>query len=613
MPRTNAEGRDSVSADENRDGMARILKHNRKDFPPKRLINEKGAKIMGKETKILPEPQFARENTILLDGEWEFSSEEVSGKIRVPYSPESVLSGIGYTGFLHECVYRREFEWHDRPQKRIFLHFGAVSNRARVFVNGTFAGMHRGGYTPFSFEITKILKEGKNLLEVQVRNDLSERNPTGKQSPKEQSFGCFYTRCTGIWQSVWLEIVPQNYLKSVRFYPDAAQGCVKMSVCTQGKGNLSVEVRFGEKTVGTYSGNADYADTFTVELSEKHLWKIGQGDLYDVILRFEEDEVRSYFGLREVRYDGYRFLLNGEPVFQRLVLDQGYYPGGVYTPSRDTDFAADIERAVSLGFNGARLHQKLFDPRYLYECDRRGFMVWGEYASWGVDYSDLSGFGEFVSEWSEAVERDFNRPSIVVWCPLNETWGELDNPAKTRDLRFVDGVYAVTKALDPTRPCVDVSGGMHGTKTDIADFHCYDGYSVLKKRMDELVAGRADFMCMYLPSEGISYAGEPQHLSEFGGVTFGGGRINQTQCVQEQTAWGYDSIADEKQFVENYCKTVQLLFSYKKLSGFCYTQLYDIEQEQNGLFRYDRTPKFSEESMRRLCEANRTTAEIEKE
>lgn len=564
------------------------------------------------KTAQMPEPQFARENTILLNGEWEFLSKEASGKICVPYCPESELSGIGYTGFLHECVYRREFVWRDRPQERVFLHFGAVSNRARVFVNGMFVGEHRGGYTPFAFEITKVLKEGQNCLEVQVRNDLSERNPTGKQSCKEKSYGCFYTRCTGIWQSVWLEIVPQCYLKHVRFYPDVAQGCVKIAVCTQGSGKLSVEVRFGKKIVGTYSGNVNYAAVFTVKLSEKRLWQVGEGNLYDVTLRFEEDEVHSYFGLREVRYDGYRFLLNGESVFQRLVLDQGYYPGGVYTPAQDTDFAADIERAMSLGFNGARLHQKLFDPRYLYECDKRGFLVWGEYASWGVDYSDLEGFGEFVSEWSEAVERDFNRPSIVVWCPLNETWGELDNPAKVRDLRFVDGVYAVTKALDPTRPCVDVSGGMHGTKTDIADFHCYDEYPVLKKRMDELAAGKADFMCMYLPTEGICYAGEPQHLSEFGGVTFGGGRINQTQCVQEQTAWGYDSISDEEQFAENYCKTVQLLFSYKNLSGFCYTQLYDIEQEQNGFYRYDRTPKFSEGAMRRIGEANRLAAEIEK-
>lgn len=164
--------------------MARILKHNRKDFPPKRLINEKGAKIMGKETKILPEPQFARENTILLDGEWEFSSEEVSGKIRVPYCPESVLSGIGYTGFLHECVYRREFEWHDRPQKRIFLHFGAVSNRARVFVNGTFAGMHRGGYTPFSFEITKILKEGKTFWKCRYGMIYPSAIPPASSLPK---------------------------------------------------------------------------------------------------------------------------------------------------------------------------------------------------------------------------------------------------------------------------------------------------------------------------------------------------------------------------------------------------------------------------------------------
>ena len=284
----------------------------------------------------------------------------------------------------------------------------------------------------------------------------------------------------------------------------------------------------------------------------------------------------------------------------------------MYTPEYKKDFAADIERAQRLGFNGARLHQKVFCPRYLYECDKRGFMVWGEYASWGVDYSDLTKFGQFIGKWREAVERDINHPCIVVWCPLNETWGDLEDAAKTRDARFVDGVYAVTKILDPTRPCVDVSGGKHGARTDIADYHCYDGYEKLKELLDKADRGAMKFMNMYLVGESNGYRGEPQHLSEYGGVSYGGKRIEQTQCVRETSAWGYETVADEETFIENHERTARLTLGYGKLSGFCYTQLYDIEQEQNGLYTYDRKPKFSEQGMRRIRGANLTQAEIEK-
>ena len=231
---------------------------------------------------------------------------------------------------------------------------------------------------------------------------------------------------------------------------------------------------------------------------------------------------------------------------------------------------------------------------------------------WGVDYSDLTKFGQFVNEWRETIERDLNHPSIVVWCPLNETWGELDDASKTRDVRFVDGVYAITKILDPTRPCVDVSGGMHGTKTDIADYHCYDGYEKLKQRLDKAKRGEMDFLNMYLKGEGNGYAGEAQHLSEFGGVSFGGTRIEQTQCVQETAAWGYEAVSDEREFIENYERVAQLVLGYENLSGFCYTQLYDIEQEQNGLYAYDRKPKFSAEGMRRIRESNAFVAACEK-
>ena len=561
-----------------------------------------------------PNPQFARKNIFLLDGEWSIS---LNGgriqKIRVPYCPESELSGIGETDFIKDCEYHKTFRLSETMKNgKILLRFGAVNYSARVYINGKYAGSHAGGYTPFCFDITEMLNDGENLIVVCVRNNLAERNPSGKQSPKKESFGCFYTRCTGIWQSVWLEKVPEHYLRAVRFYPNMENNTVTMEMRAEGSEEYKAEIFCGEKLVGTCGGNLNNKGIFIAELNERRLWQLNKGNLYEVRMRFGNDEVYSYFGMREVKYDGYKFLLNGKTVFQRLVLDQGYYPKGVYTPEKAEDFAADIERAKSLGFNGARLHQKVFDPRYLYESDKRGFMLWGEYASWGGDYSELTKFGQFVNEWRETIERDFNHPSIVVWCPLNELWGELDNVAKTRDLRFVEGIYNLTKIFDPSRPCVDVSGGMHGSSTDIADFHCYDSLEIMEEKLRRASYGEMDFLNMYNTDEGFRYSGQPQHLSEFGGIAFSGIEITQTQCVQEQNAWGYNVIENENAFVENYEKTMRQILKCEKLSGCCYTQLYDIEQEQNGLYSFDRTPKFSEPAMWRIRIANMLKAKIEK-
>lgn len=561
-----------------------------------------------------PNPQFARECICLLDGEWEISlNGERMQKIRVPYCPESENSGIHHKDFIRECEYRKIFMLPESMLGgKILLRFGAVNYFARVYVNGKCAGSHAGGYTPFYFDVTDLLKRGENLIDVCVRNDIAERNPSGKQSPRRESFGCFYTRCTGIWQSVWLERVPSAYLKSVRILPNEEKTGIRLELSAEGEKEFRAEIFVSGKKTGECDGLLNFKGTFTVPLEEKRLWEIGNGELYEVKMCFGQDVVYTYFGLRDVKYEGYRFLLNGKSVFQRLILDQGYYPKGVYTPDSEEDFGKDIERAQNLGFNGARLHQKVFDPRYLYECDKRGFIVWGEYASWGIDYSDLTKFGRFIGEWREAVERDINHPCIVVWCPLNETWGELDNAAKTRDARFIDSIYAMTKILDPTRPCVDVSGGMHGSKTDIADYHCYDGYEKLKELLDKAQRGEMQFLNMYLAGEGNGYRGEPQHLSECGGVSYGGKCIEQSQCVQETIAWGYDAVADEESFIRNYERLAQLIFGYKQLSGFCYTQLYDIEQEQNGLYTYERKAKFSENGMGRICSANLQQAEIEK-
>ncbi|MBQ5926529.1 MAG: beta-galactosidase, partial [Clostridia bacterium] len=453
--------------------------------------------------------------------------------------------------------------------------------------------------------------------------EINENAPSGKQCDKEASFGCFYTRCTGIWQTVWLEVVPENRITYVKYFPDVANVGVDMEIGTVDEGELEITVLYDGRTVGRAKERIACKKTVRIALSEKHLWEAGNGRLYDVILKFGDDEVHSYFGLREVKFDGMKFLLNGKSVFQRFVLDQGYYQGGVYTPNGEEEFKADIERALKLGFNGIRLHQKVFDPKYLYYCDKLGCMIWGEFPSWGIKYNNLEALGTLTKEWVETIERDFNHPAIVTWCPLNETWKNLEDARKSRDVRFIDATYALTKKIDATRPCVDVSGGFHGNATDLYDFHCYEPYESLKGYIERFEQDDIlDVPLLYNDGENnLRYRkGIPVQLSEFGGIKLSDEKTEDphvetiNECAVLTTEdWGYGKAAkSEKEFLERYESLAKLVLNSKKICGFCYTQLYDVEQEQNGFFTYDRKPKLSQETMDRIASCNRLQAEIEK-
>lgn len=558
-----------------------------------------------------PNPQFSREGITILNGKWKFYSPSVpdASEIEVPFAPESKLSGINHTDFIVDCEYTRTFTA-EKPGdgERLFIRFGAVNYEAIVFINGKRVGVHRGGYTPFGFDISGVVENGENEIRVLVHNDVTENVPTGKQSAKRESFGCFYTRVTGIWQPVWLERTPANYVKSLRFFPDIENGSVVVEVVGEGEGDAEITVTYDGKPAGKTKGYVKYRKRFEIALSEKHLWEIGNGRLYDVTVRYCGDEVKSYFGLREVRYDGLKFLLNGKSVFQRLSLDQGYYPDGLYTAPDDESMKRDVELGLRLGLNGARLHQKVFDPRFLYHCDKAGYMVWGEFPSWGVNYEDLEALGTVTGEWTEAVERDFNHPSIITWCPLNETWESLIDPRKVRDVRFVDAIYALTKALDETRPCVDVSGGFHGHKTDLYDFHDYLDPETLEKHLkaldenDELIMDKV-YAPDFAEEDELRYEkGLPLNASEYGGVSY---------ATSSENGWGYRRCGGEQEYVDGYVKLTSMLLKAKKLSGFCYTQLYDVEQEQNGLYTYDRKSKFSEAAEKQIRECNMQKAAIE--
>lgn len=543
-----------------------------------------------------PNPQFERKNWTNLNGEWEFEidygksgierkfyeRDSLDSKIIVPFCPESELSGIGHKDFMAAVWYRKTFPiTKQQLSGRIILNFGAVDYEAVVYVNQKEVGRHCGGYTSFAFDITGFVTEGENTLTVCAIDDTrSGEQPSGKQSGDYYSRLWAYTRTTGIWQTVWLEYIPENYIKNVCFYPDADNCKVTIKADLQGSGTLKVFTAYQEKEMGKASVVSKGGTVWLeLPLNEKHLWECGNGRLYDVTLNFGEDEVKSYFGLRSIRFDGMKFLLNDKSVFQRLVLDQGFYPDGIYTAPTEAAFVRDIELSLAAGFNGARLHEKVFEPRFLYHCDRMGYMVWGEYANWGFDHTNADGLSVFLSEWREAVTRDFNHPAIVCWSPFNETW---DLNGHQQDNRILETVYWETKALDSTRPCVDTSGNFH-VITDIFDVHTYiQDVGEFKKILSDFENGKELKMPCH---ERQTHKGEPINISEYGGIRWDESGVS--------NGWGYgDAPKTKEEFLERMKGLTDVILDSNKIFGFCYTQLYDVEQEVNGLYTYERKPKF---------------------
>ncbi len=541
-----------------------------------------------------PRPQFVRQNWLNLNGAWQFEIDQgrsgearglqkenvaLSGSITVPFCPESQLSGVAYTDFMYGVWYKRKVTL-NKLSGRTLLHFGAVDYRCKAFVNGVFAGEHKGGYVSFSFDVTALLREGENEICVYAEDDTRDRLiPSGKQCEQYRSCGCNYTRTTGIWQTVWLEFMPETYIDTVKYYPNITDGSVTVEAVLKGTGDFTCDISFEGKKMGSYTAaKAAGMLVFTVPLAEKHLWEVGKGNLYDVAFSFGKDSVQSYFGLREVRLDGYKFLINGKSVFQRLILDQGFYPDGIYTAPTDGDLERDIGLSMAAGFNGARLHEKIFEERFLYHADKKGYLVWGEYPDWGLDHTYADNIYGILPEWLEEVKRDFNHPSIIGWCPHNETW---DQAGRKQFDPSIAMVYDVTKALDPTRPCIDTSGNFH-VKTDIFCVHDYEqDPAVFKANYDRLMT---EGVLHDRFSHKQTYRGEATFVSEYGGIAWN---------LDDKGGWGYGQGPKTiEEFYDRYKGLTDTLLDNSKMFGLCYTQLTDVEQEQNGLYTYDRTPKF---------------------
>lgn len=548
-----------------------------------------------------PMPQWERNDWLNLNGTWEFefdfgvsaqerklyeSEKKLAGEIVVPFCPESKLSGIAYTDFINAVCYRKVVTLEEKDMTgRLILHFGAVDYEAFVYINGILAGKHKGGYTPFSIDITEYVSEGDNTIFVYAKDDVrSGKQPKGKQASKYYSSGCDYTRTTGIWQTVWLEKLPENYIKDAKYYPDIHDGSLTVVGHTFGSGEVTISASFDGKNVGTakVKSRGGLFKAY-IKLSELHFWEVGEGNLYDLEFIFGEDKVKSYFGLREVYLDGMKFMLNDKSVFQRLVLDQGFYPDGIYTAPTEEDLVKDIKLSLDAGFNGARLHQKVFEPRFLYHCDRMGYIVWGEHGNWGLNYHDGQAVEIFLNEWAEEIERDFNHPSIIGWCPFNETWGYIESRARNT---LLSTIYKYTKAVDITRPVIDTSGNYH-VVTDIYDVHDYEqNPEIFKAHYDVFANGGAlhDQVLVNHPSDYQKYSGEPVFISEYGGIQWN---------TNGNTGWGYGTAPKTpEEFIERYRGLTNAILDNPKFFGFCYTQLYDIEQEINGLYTYERIPKF---------------------
>lgn len=566
-----------------------------------------------------PRPQFYRKDWINLNGLWDFAVDQARNglerefykaiwpkkKILVPFCPESELSGIKETDFLGSVWYRRTVDipsaWKDG---RVLLHFGAVDYHAIVWVNEQRIGEHSGGYTPFCFDITEHIRDGHAVIAVYAEDETrTGRQPSGKQSDNLSSYSCMYTRTTGIWQTVWLEYVPSLYIRSCHLTPcvDAASVTIQLTFNRPAAGaQLSVSASFAGRPMGgtdlTVHGRSV---SFTVPLRERHLWDVGQGNLYDLRLVLscdgQTDTAESYFGLRSIDWNGQALFINGRPVFQRLVLDQGFYPDGIYTAPSAKALKRDIELGLAMGFNGIRAHEKLFEPLYLYYADRAGFLVWGEYANWGLDISTPQGLETFLPEWLEAVERDYNHPSVIGWCPFNETW---DRARHAQDDAVLATVYRTTKALDLTRPVIDTSGNFH-VITDIYDIHYYEQDPAVFAAVFEPLRQGGEPLNHY-PDRQTYHDGEPCFVSEYGGIWWD---------TSDSGGWGYGSRPkNAEEFLDRYQKLTDTLLSNPHICAFCYTQLYDVEQEVNGLYTYDRKPKFAPET---ICAINTRPAAIE--
>lgn len=581
-----------------------------------------------------PRPQLVRKEWQNLNGEWEFEFDDgdvgtaeqwfepgrsFSRRITVPFAYQTKLSGIHDPSFHDWVWYKRTFSVNEAWKgRRIRLHFGAVDYRCWVYVNGQFVGMHEGGNTPFAFDITDRLTWGEEHVAVRVEDPSEDETiPRGKQYWIEKPDAIWYTRTTGIWQTVWLEPVDATHLAKLKFTPDLDNGSVIVEWETEGRfAGTEAEIAISFKGQVVARDRLSIAERYTkraYHLLGRQIFRTGfhhsgwtwtpeTPNLFDVELKLERDgrtvdEIGSYFGLRKIHTERGMVYLNNKPYYQQLVLDQGYWPEGLLTAPSDEALKRDIELAKELGFNGCRKHQKVEDPRFLYWADKLGYLVWGECAA-SASYSSEAA-ARLTKEWIEIVERDYNHPCIVAWVPLNESWGIPMVRSSETEQNHSLAMYHLVRSLDPTRLVIS-NDGWELTKSDICAVHNYnhgqegenDKYAYFKQTLstkEEILRSQPAGRAIY--ANGYSHRGEPILLTEFGGIAY---------KMDGEQGWGYTSVATEEDFVRDYRRVIEAVYASNAIHGFCYTQLTDVEQEVNGLLTYDRRPKCDPEAIRRI-------------
>lgn len=582
-----------------------------------------------------PQPQFQRENWTNLNGSWDFDfddqnqgvrdqwyqQEKLTQKIEVPFAYQTELSGIDDQSEHSVVWYQRHFQIDQSTDEVTILHFGAVDFKADIWIDGQHVGTHSGGHTSFSFDITNFVKDGTDhVMTVRADDPVRDEELTrGKQNWTGESTGIWYTNTTGIWQTVWLEKKPVTNLASVKYVTDIDKGIVEISGeidnFVSGTG-VTANVKFGDELLTKITiYPEDSAFEWSINILGNHIFRMGyhnEGWLWTpehpnlFTVNFETtapnavtDKVSSYFGMRKIHTANGMTYLNNRPYYQKLVLNQGYWPEGLLTAPSDEAFQKDISLAKEMGFNGARIHQKVEDPRYLYWADKMGFICWGECAAAPVFTRKAE--TTLYKEWLEIIERDYNHPSIVTWVPINESWGVPQVHIDRQQQHFTQAMYHLIHSLDTTR-LVQSNDGWAQTETDICAVHnyahgakddkeTYDYYQETLHSWESIIRNPPVWDIF---AEGFTYQGQPILLTEFGGIGY--------NKQDADKGWGYTGAKSDEEFISEYQRIMKAVSQSHSLNGIVYTQLTDTEQEVNGLLTVDRQPKVDPEVIKKANE-----------
>ena len=552
------------------------------------------------ERKEYPRPQFRRYNWQSLNGEWEFGfgeKENYDRKINVPFSYQWEASGIGDKA-VHDTVwYKRTFKIdRENKGKRALLCFNAADYETDVWVNGNHAIKHIGGFTPFKADITQYLKDGENEITVRCIDTLETSVPRGKQSCTGEPFTCFYYPNTGIWGSVWIEFFNEDCIENYSLQSDIDNRRVYGYIETlySKADEAEIILTFKGKVLKKQKFSLDGKRTnYSISLADNAfdfgelLWWVDNTNLINVdyVLYKDNkavDRAHTRIGLRKISIENGKICLNGRPLYQRLILDQGYWNESGLTPPSAEALKKDIELSKAMGFNGARKHQKLEDPYYYYYAEELGFLVWAEMPS-AYTFCDKE-VKAITQEWQEIVNAAKNFTSVIAYVPLNESWGTREIKTNKEQQNFTRSLYYLTKSIDDTRIISTNDGFETIEESDILGIHDYD----IKNAEEFSVKYNGNYDGMYpqgwaLFADGHKYKGQPVLLTEFGGIAF--------VSEQKGEAWGYGNGAKNAEELLERLEQLINGIAQTEFQGYCYTQLTDVQQEVNGLLYADRTPK----------------------